>query len=620
MRGLLHFVLDEPFTDIRLAALLQRSAILLPHLAGPPLHLPKLQRRQLYAAVWQNGGDLPEPQFRSTMALFAIEVCLAGEAAALELCVAAALDPDYPLLPDQTARHIRDRLNRQNWAVDPGPAGLDAICKRVRAADGDYRRIPACLHLAGFSAISPEPVRRAAFEHMFLPLLEHAGVQYGTQAALFLESHFYRNYVTVREEAAHHNAALAAIEPIFRRLARRDAPPPPVLCRPAGRPRVAFFLQNGNQMADFQVLMSFLRGLALAQVSPIEPVIYMLTPSGHADVAPLFAALGIPLLVDTESRVLVERIARARRVLAEENVTALVFISSPLHLSYYAEAPLAPVQIWWAMKFLLPSFPALDGRIFSASLFRNIFEINGARWRGAPIGLLSPPDADPDAVARIRAQYPDRKILGTIAREHKMTDPDFLDAIVRVLQRHPDTCFLWTGREALPQITDRFRAGGVEGRCHFVGWVDPGVYCRVFDLFIETYPLTGLMVGWSMCIAKPVLSVGRLGYLGALMADVLDGTIPSTAEQRAELDAVFAPVRDRLPYLWAATPAEIDALADALLGDDELAAAFGVVQQNFVRRYLSDLGESARLQAENIAAIIAEKLHTAESGMPGPAR
>jgi glycosyltransferase involved in cell wall biosynthesis len=285
-----------------------------------------------------------------------------------------------------------------------------------------------------------------------------------------------------------------------------------------------------------------------------------------------------------------------------------VLVSMPLHLGYLCRRPVAPVQIWLSLKFPLPNFEGLDGRVFCRSLLDRRIMIEGRLWRGGPLAITPPDPPDPSAVEAIRARYPSMRLLGTVAREEKIANAAYLDAVVGVLARHPDTCFLWTGRNPLPEIQQAFERGGVAERCHFVGWVDPAPYIMAFDLQIETYPLTGVVFGWGMSWGKPVLSVGSLGFVGTYLEPILTGAVPAEPEEIARIESIFAPVRGRLPGLWAPTPAEIGDFADALLGDPELMAALGRAQQAYVRRYLMDEVGAAAAQARHYADIVRETL------------
>jgi hypothetical protein len=298
------------------------------------------------------------------------------------------------------------------------------------------------------------------------------------------------------------------------------------------------------------------------------------------------------------------RFQQCRQQLAELGVAATVYVSVPLHLEYLSAFRLAPVSIWWSMKFPLPNFPLLDGRVFYRLLFAGRVEIEGCTWRGGPLGLDFPAAPDADAVARIRAQYAGGPILGTVAREEKIREPAYLDAVVRIMKAHPTASFLWTGRQPLAEITQAFVANGIAERCHFIGWVDAALYCRVFDVFLETFPLTGLMSGWAMAAGQAVATAGPLGWLGTYLAGIYDGSIPCQAQDRERLDLVFAGVAGRVPCIWAKDADEFVALTASLLADPALRRDFGLSCQRFMQEFLADGAGSALTQARFFAEIV----------------
>jgi hypothetical protein len=301
------------------------------------------------------------------------------------------------------------------------------------------------------------------------------------------------------------------------------------------------------------------------------------------------------------------RFEQCRQDLAQLQTAAVVFVSIPLHLEYLSALKLAPVSIWWSMKFPLPNFKKLDGRVFFRRLFAGRVDIEGECWYGGPLGLEFPPEPDPMTVAAIRAKYAAGPILGTVAREEKIREPVYLAAIAKIMQAHPTASFLWTGRQALPEIVQYFDSQGIGDRCHFIGWVDPALYCRVFDVFLETFPLTGLMSGWAMSFGQAVATAGPLGWLGTYLAGIYDGSLPCTMTERMQIDEVFAPIIGRVPCIWGKDGDEFVALVSALLREEQLRRDFGHCCQHFMRRFLADPAGSALAQARFFAEIIQRK-------------
>ncbi|HVJ41302.1 MAG TPA: hypothetical protein VM639_07390 [Dongiaceae bacterium] len=614
--AILQHVHAAPLDERRLNEILQFYRAHSHQLSGPAGAISAADRQRTFRRL---SGDKTGQRIPATkLALFILDSCAHGEDDALRLAVSDLMSAEMG--GARFAPALRDLLNQAGLGTTPRQQTLDGIkdrlCEMAQTID---QFIGGCT-LAGLSAGAPQATRASVFQRLALPIMQRLAIGSGTDAMLMLERMIYNQYIKIQEEPEHHKQAFAAIEPIMKEVARhqgrRDRPTLPA--RSAARPKVAFILHNGYRLAHVEVLLSVLNGMAQLRDNPIEPSVYLLWNAGHDELKAACQPLNVAVYADAgpqEDVGIVSHFDRCRTFLAEHGVSAAVFVSVPMHLAYLSEAPLAPVQIWWSMKFALPNFPGLDGRVYNLSLLDRTFEVDGAVWHGGPPGLLPPPPVAEDVVAGIRAKYPYRKILGTIAREEKIREPSFLAAIVRVLQRYPDVCFLWTGRNRLPEIDAAFRAGGVADRCYFVGWIDAAVYCRVYDIFVEPYPVTGLMVTWAMHMKTPVASIGRLGILGAYLHGVFDGSAPLTASERDDLYQIFGGVLQRLPALSADTPADIDPIINRLIEDDVLAAELAEAQQSFVRRYLSDPVKFARRQAERFAEIIEEKSRGAD--MPG---
>ena len=544
--------------------------------------------------------------------LFLFDACARGEvnainAALSDLALAPELEPGLGAMAD-----FLDHVGIARGLGEKGLAKIRAFLATLPAERIDLRR--TALSLVGMSLASPLQVRQAAFERLACPLLEDAAKAQDVQTALELEAHIYERYLKSVEAPGHHRRTFAAIERAMELLgpkARRERPRKE---RPEDPPRVAFVIQNGAMLAHTEVLLSFLRGLRGLETAPLEPLVLIFFDiARQGNGGPLgveLDRLGVrwhcPRLegaVHYESH-----FDECRGWLAAAGVDAAVFVSLPLHLAYFMQAPLAPVQIWWSMKFALPNFPALDGRVFFRWLFPRTAIIEGRTWHCGPIAISPPPAPDPNDARVLRARFGSKMVIGTIAREEKIANREYLDAICRLLKRHPEACFVWTGRRQLKVIDDCFEQAGVAGRCHFVGWVDPALYIEVFDLFVETYPLSGLMAAWSMAMGKPVVSVGSSGILGTYLESVFDGSVPVEAHEKAMLDSIFAPLQGRLPALWATTPEGIDAIADLLIKDPQLAADVGAAQQRFIRAFLSDEKSSAENNARMFVDIARQNM------------
>lgn len=535
--------------------------------------------------------------------LFIVDFCSVGTAAALAKCFDDAINL---VDPSKFLRNLIRFVALAGLPLDLSVDELSAVGRHLsRYAQGRIDVLLAGLDVLGLAKNNTYAARRGAFCEVATPLLAAAAREGQVDTMLSIEAHLYSLYLKMFETREHHLETLAAVEAAAANLpyqARTWRP------RSSPRPKIAFLIPNGVILAHTELLLTFLSGLSQLDDPPIEPIvlIYMDASGGQLGrkldlmkVRWMSAGLAAPFAYEA----LFETV---RDQVAEIDADAVVFVSIPLFIAYFCRRPLAPAQIWWPMKFFMPCFDGLDGRVSYNSLSVATRIIDGRLWREGPLSLPPPPPADPQDVSAIRARFPNMTLLGTISREEKIADPAFLTAVAEILRRHTDACFLWTGREKLSVIDDFFRAAGLGDRCHFIGWVEPTPYLMAFDLVLET-PLTGLMFGWAMALGKPLLSLGARGLIGVHLAQILDGTLPVDPRDRERIEAVFAPIRDHLPGLWAADGAQMVEFADILLGDVELRKTLGEVQKAYVDRFMVSEAVSARIQAQHFADIALEK-------------
>lgn len=598
-------VTQATLSDQELVVALRVGALASAKLNEPSVALSADDRDRLVQALLVRAHE--RHPGRALVLLLAIELCCGSPDEALSVVAGEILSRNALNSAAVTLLETALRAASINIAFAPGL--LDRIYRQILSGNFPLQQVLVVLQFVGMWGGAPVAAREAAFEYLALPLLRAMADRDDAASALVLENYLYSHHVKSREQPVHHKEVFAAIAEPLRRLGQSHAarlgklPPVPV----RARPRVAFLLHNGYRLAHVELLLSFFDGYVKAAEQPIEPLIYLLSKDGQDDLAKSCAKYGVEVLAATASGGMIARFEEARATLSSRGVAGVVVVSLPLYLYHLGAIKLAPATIWWPMKFPLPSFPELQGHVTYRMLFAGKRDIDGQLWRGGPLGILPPPEADPSAVVAIRAKYAGGPLLGTIAREEKIRDPGYLDAVTRIMLAHPTANFLWTGRNELPEIRDYFRKHGIGDRCHFIGWVDPAVYCQAFDLFLETFQLAGLMSGWAMANGIAVATMGSFGWLGTFLEGIHDGTISCTPEEKGRLDDVFAVVKGRVPLVWGRDGDEYVSLANQLLNDAELRRDFGIACQRFMRTFLFDTIGSSVIQAQHFADIVREQ-------------
>lgn len=591
-----------PLTDRNLVLALRTGAMASGKMVGPPHFLDPESRGRFVNATLPRCSD--GNSGRVLVLLLSLDLCGRSAEDALAAIIEDLLSSSH--FNPASAELLQRALAATGISITFSATLFSRIAAMAQAHRPAMQKIFAVLRLCGFEGGRPVEERDAVFAGIVLSLLRSFADLGDMESALLLEHFVYSQHIKPTERPDHHKKVFADMEPWLRRLgmqrAARLGPLKPV---PHGKcPKVAFLLHNGHRLAHVEVLLAYLEGVVASEKKWIEPLVYLLSGEGGPELAAICARFDVPVQVCPPATGIADRFDRCRKDLAAQDVEAVIFVSLPLHLDYLVGLKLAPVSIWWSMKFPLPNFAGLDGRVFYRMLFAGETEIDGVVWRGGPLGISLPPQPDPADVAGLRAKFGDGPLLGTVAREEKIREPAYLDAVARILQRYPTAHFLWTGRQELPEITSFFGRSGVGARCHFVGWVDPAIYCRAFDLFLETFPLTGLMSGWAMANGMAVVTAGPLGWLGCMLEGIYNGSLRCASDDRARLDAVFANIIDRVPCLWARDADGFVALASALLDDAALRRDFGLACQRFMTTFLSDKTGSAEIQSRHFAKIV----------------
>ena len=337
------------------------------------------------------------------------------------------------------------------------------------------------------------------------------------------EEHYYRCFSEWRDDMA--------------RLGRRFRDPR--LGVGADPRKIAFVLMAGRLLGHTSVLLRYLTAYGRAGNGRVDPVVYVIegcTP----EFAALCAAAGVklvsleaidPSLVDGG---LGRKILALRDRLRADAIACAVWVSLPPSAVFALSCGLAPVQIFWALKFHPIAGSFIDGYLTYGAPGETERRFGKQAWRVVPTPLaIEPPSIDPDRVAEVRAKYPEPFLFGTVAREDKIRSPEFLKAVAVILKTHPDAGYIWTGGQRDKQIDDYFAAQGVSKRCHFAGWVDAPLYGAAFDVFLETFPLGCGVTGYqALGSGTPLLSymnentVFGMQYWNEIKANAPMGNLP----------------------------------------------------------------------------------------------
>ncbi len=318
-------------------------------------------------------------------------------------------------------------------------------------------------------------------------------------AALNLETMIYLAFVRPVEDEQHYYRCFADWRVDMARLGKQFRKSEDFRGDPN---RIAFYLHTGFILGHSEVLFKMLDNIPGELRATLVLRIYVRAKYEQAFVERA-QRIGIEVVLirdcvpGGESATTLEKFQYLRERLRRDGIGVCIWVTSPETAAFALSMRLAPVQIFWALRFHPVTGPYIDGYITYGSRDETERVYGKRKWRVCPPLLTidaTPPD--PAAVAGIRAKFPEPLLLGTIAREDKINSKPYLECVAQILQMHLHVGFLWTGKDEHAGITSFLRNAGVAERCHFVGWVDVNLYANAMDVFLETFPLGGGVSGY----------------------------------------------------------------------------------------------------------------------------
>jgi tetratricopeptide (TPR) repeat protein len=435
--------------------------------------------------------------------------------------------------------------------------------------------------------------------------------------ALLYENDLTKHVVRPIESESHAEACLATWRDAMTAAGTKAAKalaPAPRPAPPSGSPVVGFVVYTASMLAHVELALDYISAILASSVAPIQPRVYVLYGNNGA-LAAEAKRRGIPLTVtETEwsggaKPAPYQRLLWLRGRLAQDNVSALVWISLSPCVHFGAAFQLAPVNIFWAMRFRPIVSPFIQGTISCGGCFEREEIVHGRRWDVVPLAfadLKGPPRAAEAGKIRRDLGQP-RIVLGTLARAQKMQDDRWLEAVGLTLRRCPEAVFVWAGRTEDEKVRATLAKMGVSSQSRHVGWVDTRLYAQVIDVFLDTAPMgCGLTAMEAMAWGKPLVSFkDPLTNWGQCLRPVLEGRVDDPAA-RAEIERIFALGSGRELLAWVDTPQDYAAMVRHLLDDEAFRADVGAAGKAFTDRYFGDPGYAAARLAALVRRVIDE--------------
>ncbi len=573
--------------------------------------------RRRAATLWaRDHAAIPD-----VLLLFCDAMC-EGVGAALARHIARLATGPLGALDMSAAARLGGRLGGTGWfdRVDPAvPAAIRRSLVVGREPDAEFALRTYLIAALGFVKAAPVEWLHMLFEELVLPTIERALERDRHDVALELEQRVHAAYLERVPTIEHQRKCYRRLLPALAAAGHKQrARLPPISMHPfMGPPRVAFFLHNASRLAHVRVVLSLLQGLRGIQPRPFSPLLYVLEGEDE-QFATEAARLEVPVVSFSPGHDhSVPRLAKLlaiRERAAADGLTAIVFVSASLHMSYAFALRMAPVQILWSMNFHTISSDDIDGYL-TGGLFEQWRDIDGRRWRVLQIGL--PDMFRPQHAARaqeLRQRHgADRGmvILGWMGREEKIANRPFVTALARILAQVPQAVFLWTGRSESPEFLDLLDEFGIRSRCPFIGWVDTQLYAQVFDIYVDGFPsVSGHTAFDAMAAGVPVVVLITPESLATGMPKnvyrIYAGMV-GTAEQQAEVRALFTSADGEDLTGFAKDVDQFVQRTTQLALDPAMRRRVGEAGRTFMRRYVCDVDALARTGSKHIMDIIAER-------------
>lgn len=462
----------------------------------------------------------------------------------------------------------------------------------------------AAMSVLGFGRDCEEPWADQVFDTLLVPWLLAAARHREFETALALEGLAYHGHTLRTESRARFAATTGRWIPGLAAHARNAAAAMGLAPRPgvaASPRRVALYVHRASLLAHVAVVLETLSAVARAGSRGYAFTVFVMDGEDAA-MQQAFERCGVRVryLDRGDGREWFARLLELREILARENFAACFWVSLITHLAVAFPMRVAPLQGWWAMKYHVCDVPEIDVRLAVENVVLSK-RLEGHEWR--TIGTASTSWVDParaPAARALRTRFPeDVVVAASIGREAKLQSPPFLEAVARLLQRHPNLVFLWTGQSRHAGIQAHFESRGVAQRVHFEGWVDTRLYAQAIDLFLDSFPFPcGLALKEAMAAGKPAVlyrseeSLGT-GVPGAI-TPVIEGTADAAPEVRARLERIFTAATPFDLYACAATVDDYVESASRLIADRLLRERCGGANRAFVETFLASPEGEAR--------------------------
>jgi hypothetical protein len=185
------------------------------------------------------------------------------------------------------------------------------------------------------------------------------------------------------------------------------------------------------------------------------------------------------------------------KLIIEEKFSQLIIVSVPILLPFFITVLGANYVTWHTLKFTLNCFKNLKNGICGYKVNQNIS--SHTQWHINNSVL--------NEKYKWNYEFKENNIIKFISinREEKIKNTIFLEVVKNLLIAIPNSTFDWTGRNNDEFINSYFLKAGLIDRVNFIGWVDPLITLKNYDIFLDTPNLSGLIAASSFAAGMPTI-------------------------------------------------------------------------------------------------------------------
>ncbi len=267
--------------------------------------------------------------------------------------------------------------------------------------------------------------------------------------------------------------------------------------------KVAFVMQRIVNHSTVKVLYPLIKVLSRCPDKEYEFVIYDLNFPEHGGSNQVyiekFKELGIKY-IDLHSKIfannnpiysLVEKCIKTRDILIKDEVDILIGLHTRVEYMFLYKTRTAPKQVYWYHNSNdIYNVEGIDLRIAHGSIPKE------SEYKFSSFEVLFDYSDYSDTnlsetISKIKNSFEKETIvLGSIGRLIKLDNDEYLESVFKIMKQNDNTIYLACGSGDKLNIEKKVKNAGLLDRFFFIGFIEPRIYGKVIDIYLNTFPLS----------------------------------------------------------------------------------------------------------------------------------